>query len=157
MKKLILSLVAMTAIFLSIGINAGAQGLQDDINEKPIDEVQSAPAKPNDSAAAALKQEVSIKKVITVDATAYTAECEGCSGVTKLGVDLKSNPSEKIIAVDPEVIPLGSKVYVENYGYATAADIGGGINGYEIDVFIPEEEAAVDWGRQQVKVTIVED
>ncbi|MCQ6277269.1 LysM peptidoglycan-binding domain-containing protein [Bacillus sp. V3B] len=95
-------------------------------------------------------------KEITVEATAYTAECEGCIGITKTGVDLKANPDEKVIAVDPSVIPLGSKVYVEGYGYATAEDIGGAIKGNRIDVFIPELDDALEWGRKQVNVTIID-
>ncbi|WP_282173714.1 LysM peptidoglycan-binding and 3D domain-containing protein [Cytobacillus firmus] len=94
-------------------------------------------------------------KVLTVTATAYTASCEGCIGITKTGVNLIDNPDEKVIAVDPDVIPLGSKVFVEGYGYATAEDIGGGINGHEIDVFIPGEQDALQWGRKDVKVTII--
>jgi 3D (Asp-Asp-Asp) domain-containing protein len=54
------------------------------------------------------------------------------------------------------VIPLGTKVHVEGYGYATAADIGGGIDGNEIDVFIPEEDDALEWGRKEVTVTIID-
>ncbi|WLR56833.1 LysM peptidoglycan-binding domain-containing protein [Mesobacillus subterraneus] len=93
---------------------------------------------------------------ITVEATAYTANCTGCSGITKTGVNLKANPNAKVIAVDPTVIPLGSKVYVEGYGYATAEDIGGAIKGNRIDVFIPTQSAALQWGRKQVKVTILD-
>ena len=95
-------------------------------------------------------------KEITVAATAYTASCKGCSGITKTGVNLNANPDQKVIAVDPAVIPLGSKVHVEGYGYATAEDIGGGINGHEIDVFIPKQSDALEWGRKQVKVTIID-
>jgi 3D (Asp-Asp-Asp) domain-containing protein len=95
-------------------------------------------------------------KEITVAATAYTANCQGCSGITKTGVNLNANPDQKVIAVDPAVIPLGTKVHVEGYGYATAEDIGGGINGHEIDVFIPKQSDALDWGRKQVKVTIID-
>ncbi|AIE60053.1 LysM peptidoglycan-binding and 3D domain-containing protein [Bacillus methanolicus] len=94
-------------------------------------------------------------KVITVTATAYTADCGGCSGVTATGINLKANPNAKVISVDPSVIPLGSRVYVEGYGYATAADTGGAIKGHLIDVFIPSKEQAVQWGRKQVKVTIL--
>lgn len=94
-------------------------------------------------------------KSLTVTATAYTASREGCIGITKTGVNLIDNPDEKVIAVDPDVIPLGSKVFVEGYGYATAEDIGGGIKGNEIDVFIPEEQDAMQWGRKDVKVTIL--
>ncbi|MBS4216065.1 MULTISPECIES: 3D domain-containing protein [Neobacillus] len=94
-------------------------------------------------------------KEITVDATAYTASCEGCSGITKTGIDIKANPNAKVIAVDPAVIPLGSKVYVEGYGEAIAGDIGGGINGHEIDVFIPSEQDALKWGRKTITVKIL--
>ncbi len=95
-------------------------------------------------------------KEITVEATAYTAECEGCIGITKTGVDLNANPNSKVIAVDPSIIPLGSKVYVEGYGYATAEDTGGAIKGNRIDVFVPEQNDALQWGRKQVKVTIID-
>jgi 3D (Asp-Asp-Asp) domain-containing protein len=94
-------------------------------------------------------------KQITVKATAYTASCEGCSGITKTGINIKANPDAKVIAVDPSVIPLGSKVYVEGFGKATAADIGGGIEGKEIDIFIPSEQDAIEFGVQKLKVTIL--
>jgi 3D (Asp-Asp-Asp) domain-containing protein len=95
-------------------------------------------------------------KQITVKATAYTASCEGCSGITKTGINIKANPDAKVIAVDPSVIPLGSKVYVEGFGKATAADIGGGIEGKEIDIFIPSEQDAIDFGVKKLKVTILD-
>jgi uncharacterized protein YabE (DUF348 family) len=93
---------------------------------------------------------------IYVTATAYTAYCGGCSGRTSTGINLRANPHMKVIAVDPRVIPLGSKVYVEGYGYAIAADTGSGINGYEIDVFFPEKSTAFRWGVKRVKVRIVQ-
>ncbi|WP_010677377.1 3D domain-containing protein [Bacillus timonensis] len=94
-------------------------------------------------------------KVITVEATAYTASCEGCSGITSTGINLKENPDTKVISVDPSVIPLGSKVHVEGYGEAIAGDTGGAIKGNKIDVFIPSKQDAIDFGRKQVKVTIL--
>ena len=102
------------------------------------------------------KKDKSSGKELTVTATAYTAECKGCIGITKTGVNLNENPDAKVIAVDPSVIPLGSKVHVEGYGYATAEDIGGAIKGNRIDVFIPEQDDAIEWGRKNVKVTIIE-
>ncbi|MBU5466013.1 LysM peptidoglycan-binding domain-containing protein [Virgibacillus sp. MSJ-26] len=95
-------------------------------------------------------------KTISVSATAYTAKCDGCSGVTSTGVDLNANPNAKVIAVDPSVIPLGSEVYVEGYGYATAADVGGAIKGNKIDVHVPTKGEATSWGVRTVNVTIVE-
>ena len=94
-------------------------------------------------------------KEITVEATAYTASCEGCSGITATGIDLIANPNQKVISVDPSVIPLGSKVYVEGYGEAIAGDTGGAIKGNKIDVFIPSKQDAINFGRKQVKVTIL--
>jgi 3D (Asp-Asp-Asp) domain-containing protein len=94
-------------------------------------------------------------KEMTVKATAYTAYCEGCSGTTATGIDLKANPNKKVIAVDPSVIPLGSKVYVEGYGEAIAGDTGGAIKGNRIDVFIPSQQDAINFGVKQLKITIL--
>jgi N-acetylmuramoyl-L-alanine amidase len=95
-------------------------------------------------------------KEFTVTATAYTAYCNGCSGITKTGINLKTNPNLKVIAVDPSVIKLGTKVHVEGYGYAIAGDIGGAIKGNKIDVFIPKKSEALNWGRKQVKIKILD-
>jgi 3D (Asp-Asp-Asp) domain-containing protein len=94
-------------------------------------------------------------KVVKVEATAYTASCKGCSGITATGINLKKNPNLKVISVDPNVIPLGSKVYVEGYGEAIAGDTGGAITGNRIDIFIPNKQDAINFGRKQVKVTIL--
>ncbi|WP_243292191.1 3D domain-containing protein [Bacillus sp. FJAT-47783] len=102
-----------------------------------------------------LTNDQNIIKELSVEATAYTAYCKGCSGITATGVDLRANPNQKVIAVDPDVIPLGSKVYVEGYGYATAEDTGGAINGKRIDVFIPSLKEAKRFGRKTVKVKIL--
>ena len=90
-----------------------------------------------------------------VSSTAYTASCNGCSGNTATGINLKSNPNVKVIAVDPSVIPLGTKVYVEGYGYAVAADTGGAIKGNKIDVFFSSKSDAYRWGRKTIKVKIL--
>lgn len=94
-------------------------------------------------------------KTLTMTATAYTAYCEGCSGITANGTDLRANPSLKVIAVDPSIIPLGTKVWVEGYGEAIAADTGGAIKGNIIDLFIPSESDAINWGRKTVQVKIL--
>jgi len=95
-----------------------------------------------------------VRKTINVKATAYTANCKGCSGITATGLNLKKNPTVKAIAVDPKVIPLGTKVHVEGYGHAVAADKGGAIKGNKIDVFIPSKQKALNWGVKTVKVTV---
>ncbi|MFB1082147.1 LysM peptidoglycan-binding domain-containing protein [Jeotgalibacillus sp. JSM ZJ347] len=93
---------------------------------------------------------------MTVTATAYTAYCAGCSGVTATGIDLRANPNQKVIAVDPNVIPLGSRVWVEGYGEAIAGDTGGAIKGNKIDLFIPSQQDALNYGVQTVDVKILD-
>lgn len=83
----------------------------------------------------------------TVEATAYTYT----GNRTATGV----YPAEGMIAVDPRVIPLGTKVYVEGYGYAIAADTGGAIKGKIIDVFFPNLRTCLEWGRRSVKIHIL--
>ncbi|OZU89517.1 hypothetical protein CIL03_07350 [Virgibacillus indicus] len=94
-------------------------------------------------------------KVLTMIASAFTSSCNGCSGYTATGINLKANPNMKVIAVDPNVIPLGSKVWVEGYGEAIAGDTGGHIVGNRIDVHVPSKDAAYNWGRRTVKVKIL--
>ncbi|MFJ7934766.1 3D domain-containing protein [Sporosarcina sp. NPDC096371] len=97
-----------------------------------------------------------VVKEFTVSASAFTANCNGCGGVTATGINLKSNPDMKVIAVDPKVIKLGTKVHVEGYGYAIAGDTGGSIKGNKIDVFFPTKNEAYKWGRKNVKIKILE-
>lgn len=61
----------------------------------------------------------------------------------------------KVIAVDPKVIPLGTKVWVEGYGTAIAGDTGGAIKGNKIDIFVADKTAAYNWGRRVVTVKIL--
>lgn len=93
-------------------------------------------------------------KTMTVKATAYTASCKGCSGITATGINLKKNPNAKVISVDPKVIPLGSKVYVEGYGNAIAGDIGGAMRGNKIDLHMPTKKKALNWGVRTVKIKV---
>ena len=102
------------------------------------------------------KEEPKVVETFKVTATAFTANCKGCSGVTSTGFNLKENPDAKIIAVDPDVIPLGTKVWVEGYGEAIAADTGGAIKGNKIDVFMSSTKQAINWGRRTVTVKILE-
>jgi len=60
-----------------------------------------------------------------------------------------------VIAVDPNVIPLGSKVYVEGYGTAVAGDTGGAIKGNRIDVLVPDSGKAANWGRRTIQITVL--
>ncbi|WML42510.1 ubiquitin-like domain-containing protein [Neobacillus sp. PS3-40] len=90
-----------------------------------------------------------------VNTTAYTADCNGCSGNTATGINLHANPNSKVIAVDPRIIPLGTKVYVDGYGYAVAADTGSNIKGFRIDVFFSSKAEAYRWGTRKVKIKVL--
>ena len=60
-----------------------------------------------------------------------------------------------IVAVDPRIIPMGTRLYVEGYGDAVAADQGGAIKGNRIDLFFDSRQEAMSWGMKTVKVTIL--
>jgi len=64
-------------------------------------------------------------------------------------------PAVGMVAVDPKVISLGTKMYIEGYGYATATDTGGAIKGNKIDVFLETYSQCMDWGRRSVKVYLL--
>lgn len=90
-----------------------------------------------------------------MEATAYSCN-EGFIGggnLTAMGQDLRIDPMA--IAVDPSVIPLGTKLYVEGYGEAIASDTGGAIKGNIIDLHFSDVSQCIDWGRRQVEVTII--
>ncbi len=112
-------------------------------------------AKPQPAANTQKEKSAPSGNEMTMTATAYSASCNGCSGVTATGIDLNANPNMKVVAVDPGVIPLGSKVWVEGYGEAIAGDTGGAINGNRIDLHVPSGGEANDFGYQQVKVKVI--
>ena len=97
------------------------------------------------------------REVRSMEATAYYPgpECTGkwaAYGLTFTG----KKAGYGIVAVDPTVIPLGSKLYVVGYGYAEAEDIGGLIKGNIIDLCFETYQEALNYGRQRVKVYILE-
>ena len=94
-------------------------------------------------------------KEFYVTATAYTPFCNGCSGITATGINLRANSELKLIAVDPSVIKLGSKVWVEGYGYAIAGDTGGAIKGNKIDILVQTKAQASAWGRKKVRIKVL--
>src|SRR5690606_21494258 len=98
-----------------------------------------------------------------VVATFYTARCEGCSGITKTGIDVRNTiytpDGYRVIATDTADIPLGSivKVTLENGKSfeAKTADIGGAIKGARIDVLVKDRARAYELGRQTADVEII--
>lgn len=108
--------------------------------------------------------------VVEVSATAYCL-CKKCCGkspsnpnygMTASGIRIVPGSGIKVIAVDPKIIPLGSKVYVEglngawDYGYATASDTGSAIKDYKIDLYMDTHSEALTWGRKKVNVYVID-
>ena len=92
-----------------------------------------------------------------MEATAYTATCKGCSGITAMGIDVRNSTTYQgygIIAVDTRVIPLGTKVSINGRKYI-AGDTGGAIKGNKIDVLVGSVDEALQFGRKHGLEVIV--
>jgi 3D (Asp-Asp-Asp) domain-containing protein len=82
---------------------------------------------------------------LKVDAVAYSLP-----GSTALGVPVRKG----VVAVDPKLIPLGTKLHVPGYGPGLAADVGYAIKGRVIDLWFPSTAKARNWGRRTVTITV---
>ncbi|MGG2024240.1 3D domain-containing protein [Gottfriedia sp. S16(2024)] len=126
------------------------------VANNPNDDPKPKPQAPKPKPRPAIAYEI-------YEVTAYTPFCNtGCIGITKTGIDVRKSvlfKGKRIIAVDPRVIPLGSKVEIRlNSGkviVAVAEDTGGDIKGRRIDFLVSTEDEAVDFGRQTAKVRII--
>lgn len=90
-------------------------------------------------------------KAISAKVTAYTPYDAGCTGITATG----TKAGYGTVAVDPKVIPLGSKVYIPGYGTAIAADTGGAIKGNRVDVCYATKAEAFGWGVRTATVYVL--
>ena len=91
-------------------------------------------------------------RALYVSATAYSAHDPGNGSRTATGTLVRRG----VIAVDPSVIPLGTRVFIPGYGEAVAEDIGGGIHGQRIDVAFDTHAEALMFGRQDLEIFIME-
>ena len=92
-----------------------------------------------------------VREVITMEATAYLPTDGGGDGITATGIRARHG----VVAVDPNVIPLGTRVYIPGYGEAIATDTGGDIIGNRIDVVLEDYGSAMQFGRRTVDVYIL--
>lgn len=93
-----------------------------------------------------------------VVATAYYAFGKGGNdingnGITAIGLRARKG----IIAVDPRVIPIGTRIYIPGYGEALAADTGGWIKGNRVDLCFESREECYRYGRRKIKIYLIED
>lgn len=93
------------------------------------------------------------KRVLTLTATGYGPGENGPWGNrTKLGTRVRYG----VVAVDPRVIKLGTRLYVEGYGECVAEDVGGAIKGMRIDLAFNSDRVANQYGRRRVRVVILD-
>lgn len=109
------------------------------------------PSNPVAVARAAARPPATGRKMRVV-ATGYSAQQADLDDWTATGAKARHG----VIAVDPDVIPLGTKVFVPGYGYAVAADTGGAIDGNRIDLCFDTVAEAIQWGRRSVTIIILD-
>ncbi len=127
--------------------------VQEYYDPRPVDTVIYYPVRKRDRGQA---PPASAGKTLRVYATWYNPASSGRSrsdpayGHTATGAIVTYG----IVAVDPKVIPLGTKMFIPGYGYAVAADTGGAVKGYVIDLGFPDG-VQVDWQSQWVEITVL--
>lgn len=119
-------------------------GAYDGLTEQEIEQLEA-----EREASRMIDEEVSRggERILTMEATAYTWTGQRTASGTW--------PAVGTVATDPEVIPLGTRLWVEEYGEAVALDTGGLVKGNVIDVYLPTEAECWQWGRRQVEVKII--
>jgi len=99
-----------------------------------------------------------IRKLVAVYAMVATAYTAGSAQAVPTGVTAMGLPARYgVVAVDPRVIRLGSRLFIEGYGAAIAADTGGAIRGNRIDLCMDSLRSAINFGRQPVKVYVLQE
>lgn len=148
------------------GVEVSRETLSEEIVSQPVDQIKEVgPRKKIDyyqiASAGTIQTSrsgsLSYSKVITANASAYDASSCGKSpsspgyGITATG----RRATHGVVAVDPSVIPLGTRMYIEGYGSAVAADTGSAIRGNRIDLCFNSRAEALSFGRRNVKVYIL--
>jgi len=126
-----------------------------DVKEEPVEEVVlKGTYKANSITDVFTGENYTYTDVYDMEATAYTIGGDGWGNKTASGM----NTFVGMVAVDPKVIPLGTKLYIEGYGIAIAGDTGGAIKGNIVDLFMNSESECRQFGRQHgLKVYVLED
>ena len=133
------------------GVKVGSKVLEAKIVKEPVDEIVSV------SRGSFLASRAgSYTRSLKMQATAYDPGPKSCgkwaSGYTAIGM----RAGYGVVAVDPRVIPLRTKLYVEGYGFCVAGDVGGAIKGNRIDLGFGTYEEAIRYGRRRVTVYVLD-
>lgn len=139
------------------GMEVGRELIEDKLDPEPVDTVIYYPTRTGRSDSAPDSASGDVTKTLRVYATAYNAASAGRSpddpnyGVTASGAIVTYG----IVAVDPEIIPLGTRMFIPGYGYAVAGDTGGAVKGYIIDLGFPDG-VEIDWVSKWLDIYILE-
>ncbi|HLB23303.1 MAG TPA: ubiquitin-like domain-containing protein [Dehalococcoidia bacterium] len=139
------------------GVEVGRELVEDMLDPEPVDTVIYYPTRTGRNESAPDVSSGAVTRTLRVYATAYNPASAGRSpddpnyGVTASGAIVTYG----IVAVDPEIIPLGTRMFVPGYGYAVAGDTGGAVKGYIIDLGFPDG-VEIDWASQWVDIYIIE-
>lgn len=124
--------------------------LSEKITKKPVDKVVRVGTKVKKTTATSSRGGGEVQRTLRVVATGYSSEDPGVSNRTSTGATLKRG----VIAVDPRVIPYGTRIYVPGYGFGKALDTGGAIKGNKIDLAFSSRSEALRFGRKSVTIKI---
>ncbi len=146
-----------TEVVFENGKEVNRRVVQETVSKEPINQIVDigtlAMVKPSRGGNG---EEFAYSSVICCTSTAYTSGSGGADATTAIGTSVRRNPDGySTVAVDPRVIPLGTKLYIEGYGLAIAEDTGGAVIGNKVDVYFDSYAEAANWGRRQVNVYIL--
>ena len=129
------------------GKEVAREVIENKVVQEPVKQIVAYGTKPKVKTVTRGSKSLAYSKELVVEATAYTHTGNNTSRGTKPGIGT--------IAVDPRVIPYGTRLYIDGYGYGVALDTGSAIRGNRIDVFFNTQSQAISWGRKSVKVFIL--
>lgn len=149
----------VSRVVLRDGVEVSREELSRAVTQKPVNQIVEKGVLTSVPVTANI-EELNIKKVMQCTATAYTATPNGKGGFVERTASGRP-AGYGVVAVDPRVIPLGTKLYIESldgswaYGYAVAGDTGGAIKGNIIDLFFNTYNECIQYGRRQIKVYVL--
>jgi len=141
-------------------VTDGAEGPRQLTSERVIqpavDEVVAVGCAPSKLASGARRSRAAVSPPasgtrMNVTATGYAPGSDGVDWRTATG----GRAGYGVVAVDPDVIPLGTRLFIPGYGYGVASDTGGAIDGQRIDLCFENRAEALIWGRRAVKIIIL--
>jgi uncharacterized protein YabE (DUF348 family) len=135
------------------GVEVGSEVLAETVVKAPVEQIVAIGT---GGVVSRGGQSYRYSRELTLSATGYTAGKESNpdgNGYTYTGMKAQYG----VVAVDPRVIPLYTRLYIEGYGPAIAGDIGGAIKGNRIDLCFDSLSEALEWGRRDVTVYILDD